>query len=97
MLAALGGTFREVVVTGSEGGTHLLWRIPEAIGPAAQLRCNARRMGVGLHPLEHGAVLFPEALPDSDLQVVLGYTHLNEAQIRDGIAKIGKAAEQSLH
>lgn len=92
VLTSLEATFGEVVATGTEGGTHLLWTVPETVGPAARLRREAREIGVGLHPLDDGAVLFADALPGSDQKVVLGYTHLNEAQIEEGIAKIAKAA-----
>ncbi len=97
VLAALGSAFGDVVTTGTQGGTHLLWTIPEALGPAAQLRNNARRQGVGLHPLDDGAVLFAGTLPGSERKVVFGYTHLSEAQIEEGVSKIARAAEQALH
>ena len=97
VLVSLKGGFGEAVATGTEGGTNLLWTVPEAIGPAARLQREARRMGIGLHPLDEGAVLFPQALSGSEYKVVLGYTHLNEAQIEDGIAKIAKAADGGLH
>ena len=97
VLTSLKTNFGEVVATGTEGGTHLLWKVPEAIGPAVNLQRGARQLGVGLHPLNYGAVLFPDAVPDSDYKVVLGYTHLNEAQIIDGIAKIARTAEIGLH
>ena len=93
ILGALRSEFGEAVATGTEGGTHLLWKIPKTIGSAAQLQSKARKMGIGLHPLAEGAVLFPQACADSDYNIVIGYTHLTEAQIEDGIATIAKAAQ----
>ena len=97
VLTSLGAKFGDVVATGTEGGTHMLWQVPAAVGPASQLKRFARQLGVGLHPLDEGAVLFADAVPDGAHKVVIGYTHLGEAQIQDGIAKISKAAEHGLH
>ena len=92
VMHALSSHFGEVAATGTEGGTHILWTVPEAAGPAHDLQRRARLLGVGLHPLDDGAVLFSERLSSSDRNVVLGYTHLAESQIEDGIAKLAKAA-----
>ena len=97
LLSSLRSGFDRVDVSGAEGGTHLLWTIPETFGQAAALRGTGRRVGIGLHPLEGGAVLFHDALPNSESTIVLGYTHLNEKQIEDGIAKLARAAVQGLH
>lgn len=91
VVSALAATFGHSHVTGSEGGTHMLWRVPEKFGSALSLQKKAQRLGVGLHPIEEGAVLFHHAFPFSEQNVVLGYTHLTEAQIEEGVSRIGKA------
>jgi len=65
--------------------------LPDDVPTAVHLKHGARRFGVGLHPLEEGVVLYHQALPASERSVVLGYVHLNEAQIEDGMARIAKA------
>ena len=91
VIAAIAKHFGEAHMSGAEGGTHMLWRLPEALGKAMDLQRRARAIGVGLHPLEEGAVLHHHAFPDSDRNVVMGYTHLTEAQIADGLARIAGA------
>ena len=88
VIEALGAHFGEARMSGTEGGTHMLWRLPDALGNATDLQRHARTIGVGLHPLEEGAVLHHQAFPNADRNVVLGYTHLTETQIMEGFAKI---------
>jgi len=91
LIDCIGTHFGETHMSGTEGGTHMLWRLPEALGKAMDLQRHARTIGVGLHPLEEGAVLHHQVFPNSDRNVVMGYTHLTEAQIADGLAKIAGA------
>ena len=95
VIRALELQFGKVSAKGAEGGTHILWTIPEVARSARDLKREARALGIGLHPLDDSAVLFAQAQPASERGIVLGYTHLAEAQIEDGIAKIAAAARGS--
>ena len=92
LISSIRSHFGETKITGVEGGTHVLWRIPEHAGTAAELQRCARSVGVGLHPLDQAAVLFHHALDDGERSMVLGYTHLSEGQIAEGIARVAKVA-----
>ncbi len=92
VVAALDAHFGEGHLLGAEAGTHMLWRMPGGLCDAAELQRRARSVGVGLHPLDEGAVVFHQNFPDADRSMLLGYTHLAEAQIADAIAKVARAA-----
>ena len=89
-LAAIGG-FPGSRVTGAEGGTHMLWHLPEDGPTANDLQRSARRFGVGLYPLVEGAVVFHHALPSSARDLVLGYVHLTPSQIAEGMMRIERS------
>jgi GntR family transcriptional regulator/MocR family aminotransferase len=88
--------FGEAAVSGDEGGTHMLWRLPDGSPPALELRQKARHAGVGIHPLESGTVLHEDSFPGFERRVLLGYVHLTPAQIDEGFARIaGELARSS--
>lgn len=91
VVASLAEQFGDTFLTGSEGGTHMLWRVPEHVGSAREIARKARSVGIGLHPLEDGAVLFHQSLQGSERSILIGYTHLAEPQIIDGITRIARA------
>lgn len=76
---------------GVEGGTHVLWKLPGGMN-AVDLQREARSVGVGIHPINAGAVLHHEVLEESESRLVLGYTHLAEALIAEGFSRLRKAA-----
>jgi GntR family transcriptional regulator/MocR family aminotransferase len=76
---------------GESGGTHVLWALPDDCPNAVQLQQLARSVGVGIHPLDSGTVLYADSLARSDRQVLLGYVHLKPAQIQEGFALIAGA------
>ncbi|MGH9380601.1 MAG: PLP-dependent aminotransferase family protein [Thermoanaerobaculia bacterium] len=76
-----------VEVTGAESGLHVMVWFPEP-GPEeeAALLAHARDMGVGVNPLSPLCLSRPERLA-----VVLGYSGLEEAEIREGARRLRKA------
>ncbi len=86
-MSASENLFPGASLTGVEGGTHMLWRLPSGGQSAISLAAAARTLGIGLHPLEDSAI-FQEQLSGWDRCLVLGYAHLTEAQIDDGFKKI---------
>jgi GntR family transcriptional regulator / MocR family aminotransferase len=87
--------FGEVVVSGDEGGTHMLWQLPDWSPPALELKQKARNGGIGIHPLESGTVLHEDSLPGYERRVLLGYVHLTPAQIDEGFARIASELAKS--
>jgi GntR family transcriptional regulator/MocR family aminotransferase len=78
-------------VRGTEGGTHLYLTLPAGAPDAAQVQQTCRALGVGVHPLADSPAWLYEHLPDHERSLLVGYIHLNEAQIERGIALLAKA------
>jgi GntR family transcriptional regulator/MocR family aminotransferase len=78
-------------VSGIEGGTHLYVTLPASAPRAMQVQEACRTLGVGVYPLADSPAWLYEHLHDSDRSLVMGYTHLSEAQIRQGIELLGCA------
>ena len=66
----------------------MLWRLPEDGPTANELQRSARRVGIGLHPVVEGAVLFHQLLPSSERDLVLGYVHLTPSLITEGMMRV---------
>ena len=84
------GLFAGASLAGTEGGTHMLWRLPPDGPPAVHLEAVARSVGIGLHTLDDSAI-FGHELAGWERCIVLGYAHLSEAQIAEGLRKISDA------
>ena len=54
----------------------------------------ALELGVGVQPLADSPAWFFEHMDDADRCLLLGYTHLSEEQIAQGIELIGQAVRQ---
>lgn len=88
LLASLEQQFGGAVeVTGAACGQHVMVWFPEP-GPEEEdaLLAHARDRGVGVNPLSPLCVTRPERLA-----VVLGYSGLEEAEIREGVRRLRKA------
>jgi GntR family transcriptional regulator/MocR family aminotransferase len=90
VICSLDAHFGDGRLTGTEGGTHMLWRVPSGVYSATELARRARSVGVGLHPLEEG-VIFHQHFSESERSILLGYTHLAEAEIADAMARVARA------
>ena len=91
MVGALLRHLGDVVVSGAEAGTHLFVTLPPTAPPAREVQRAAREVGVGIYPLEDSPAWLFQHMPDHQHSFVLGYTHLTEAQIGDGIARLASA------
>lgn len=93
LLEALYGAFGQsgVTVRGSHTGLHLLATLPggrtEAQLVAAAARAGVRVTGLSSYYMEH-----PETCPPAT--VVLGYSELNETQLREAVALLKTAWEE---
>ena len=60
-------------------------------GGEAAVQQAALALGVGVQPLADSPAWFFEHMDDADRCLLLGYTHLTEVQIEQGIAGLGRA------
>jgi len=95
LLEAFAERFGEVTFTGQDGGMHVAWHLPPDFPKALELQQLALAEGVGIYSLQSGAAYDYGGCAYSDRAVMLGFSSLNESQIRAGIARIAAALERS--
>lgn len=79
-----------VQISGLEGGTHLIWSLPEEMREVDRVIAAARTLGVGLYDLPSaGARIFKPQAPDNRL--IMGYGSLSPDEIRTAIRRVAKA------
>lgn len=91
LLEALRAHVPDAVVSGTEAGTHLYLTLPPGAPAAATVQRGCRELGVGVYPLADSPCWFYEHRADHERSLLVGYTHLSEAQIAHGIARLGTA------
>lgn len=85
--------FGEVVISGSESGMHIAWHLAEDLPRAAELQAMAEEQGVGIYTLQSGAACDFGGCPYSERSIMLGFSSLNERQIRSGVERIAAAVD----
>ena len=80
--------FGHVVLSGQEGGTHLVWHLPESFPEATKLKQMAEEVGVGIYTLESAAAYENGQKKFSKRTIILGYATVTEDRIREGVARI---------
>jgi GntR family transcriptional regulator/MocR family aminotransferase len=91
LVKALREHFGEVRLSGMAGGMHIVWHLPDGFPPAMEVQALALDAGVGVYSLETAAACVLGHAEFSDRALVLGYSSVNEAQIREGIARVAAA------
>ncbi|MDZ5460591.1 MocR-like pyridoxine biosynthesis transcription factor PdxR [Azohydromonas lata] len=91
LLGALQEHLPEAAISGQDAGTHVCLQFPDDAPTAAEWRAAGAAVGIGLHPLEGSACSHYEHLPGFERTVLMGYAHLDETQIRDGVARLAQA------
>ncbi|MBA3588244.1 PLP-dependent aminotransferase family protein [Methylibium sp.] len=91
LLEALRAELPGAAVSGAEAGTHVYLTLPAGAPRAALVQQACRALGVGVYPLADSPAWLYEHLADHERGLLMGYTHLSEAQIRRGIAVLGTA------
>jgi GntR family transcriptional regulator / MocR family aminotransferase len=91
LVEALRRHFGDVRLSGLESGMHLAWHLPEHYPSASELQNLALRQGVGVYSLSSGAAYDYGGCDYSRRTVVLGFSALDENQIRTGIQGIADA------
>jgi GntR family transcriptional regulator/MocR family aminotransferase len=85
--------FGEVTVSGSECGMHIAWHLAEDLPRAAELQAMAAEQGVGIYTLQSGAACDFGGCAYSERAIMLGFSSLNERQIRSGVERIAAAVD----
>jgi GntR family transcriptional regulator/MocR family aminotransferase len=89
LLDSLSRHFGEVEVSGAEGGMHVMWHLPSHLPDALEMQRLALSCGVGLYPLAAAAGHeFEGRRRFSERSLVLGYTALTDAELRDAVARV---------
>jgi GntR family transcriptional regulator/MocR family aminotransferase len=98
LVEALREYFGAVRLSGLESGLHLAWHLPDHYPPAAQLQTIALRHGVRIYSIGGGTGYDYGSCRYSARTLVLGFSSLNEYQIRAGVRRIADAfADMSLN
>jgi len=95
LVEALREHFGEVELSGQDSGMHLTWHLPHDLPNAAELQRLAEAQGVGIYSLQSGAAYDFDGCAYSETAIMLGYSSLNERQIREGIGRVSAALERS--
>ena len=88
---ALQTHFGPVRLGGLEGGMHIVWTLPASLPDAPQVQALALQAGVGVYALDGGAATDFDWPGYRDRTLLLGYSSLTEAQIREGITRLAGA------
>lgn len=88
LVAALREQFGEVRLSGLNSGTHFMWHLPDHLPPAKVVERLTRARGVGVYSFESAPVYDYGGGPFSSRSLVLGFSSLDEARIREGVSEI---------
>ncbi len=80
--------FGQISLSGLDGGMHIAWYLPKSFPAANEVQALAEGIGVGAYSMESAAACHLCYNECSDRIIVLGYSSLNEGQIREGIARL---------
>ena len=85
--------FGEVTVSGAEAGMHIAWHLTADLPRAAELQAMAAGYGVGIHTLQSAAAYDFGGCTYSERTIMLGFSALDEQQIRAGVERIAAALD----
>jgi GntR family transcriptional regulator / MocR family aminotransferase len=91
LIDALNRHFGNVTLSGLEGGMHIVWRLPEYLPDAFEMKKIAEGVGVGIYTLETVAAHEFGKTKYSNRTLILGYSSIPEDKIQDGIQRIASA------
>ena len=96
LIAALQRNFGEVLLSGDQGGLHVLWHLPPGLPDAATVEALAQRARVGISALASARVHADRPTALNARAVVLGYAALSRKQIEKGIARLSDAIDDAI-
>src|SRR5687768_1546861 len=91
LIEALREHFGPVRLSGLESGLHLAWHLPDNYPDAPELEAIALRHGVGIYSIGSGTTYAYGKCSYSARTLILGFSSLNEYQIRAGIRRMADA------
>lgn len=94
LIAELQRHFGSVTLVGTDAGTQLTWLLPSEFPTAPTIQDLARRRDIGVYTVENPAVTGRPASRYVDKALVLGYSSLEERQIREGVAALAGALDE---
>lgn len=94
LVAALHQHFGEVNLVGMEAGRHLTWILPAGMPPASLIQDLARTRGIGIYTVNTDGADSNKACRFADNALLLGYSSLDERQIREGVAGLATTLQE---
>ena len=89
LLESLRENFGKITVSGADAGMHVMWHLPAHLPDALQMQRLALSCSVGLYPLAAAAGYeFEGRRRFGERSLVLGYTALTSAELRDAVARV---------
>ena len=91
LIEALHHHFGSVRLSGLESGLHLAWHLPDDFPDAHRLQALALQHGVGIYAVSSSTAYDYGGCNYSERTLILGFSSVNEYQIRAGIQRIADA------
>ncbi|MDR3440204.1 PLP-dependent aminotransferase family protein [Telmatospirillum sp.] len=91
LVGALRLFFGDVRLAGIDTGTYVSWRLSSSFPPAPMVQEVARSRGIGVYTVSEDHASGRNDYRYADNTLLLGYSSLEERQIRDGIAGLANA------
>ena len=91
LIEALHHHFGSVRLSGLESGLHLAWHLPDDFPDAHRLQELALQHGVGIYSIDPNTAYDYGISNYSARTLILGFSSVNEYQIRAGIQRIADA------
>jgi GntR family transcriptional regulator/MocR family aminotransferase len=91
LIEALHHHFGSVRLSGLESGLHLAWHLPDDFPDAHRLQALALQHGVGIYSVSSSTAYDYGGCNYSERTLILGFSSVNEYQIRAGIQRIADA------
>lgn len=89
LVDALRQHFGEVRISGTRGGMHLAWQLPDALPTAVELERSCRAAGVGIYAVNTAnAHAVDGARQRHARTIMLGYAALDEEEIAEGVRRM---------
>ena len=93
LVDALNRCFGNVKLFGLEGGTHLVWEIPQHLPDASQIKQIAEDLGMGIYTIESATACEFGNKKYNKRNLIFGYSSVPEDKIVEGIARLANALE----
>ncbi|MDK1386503.1 PLP-dependent aminotransferase family protein [Sinorhizobium sp. 8-89] len=81
LISELARHFGVLDLAGISSGTHVVWRVPHALGNAEAIRRAGLSGGVAVHTLDDETIAGAETLPDWQRYLLLGYAAIKPPKI----------------